>query len=275
MRAIFSHFSLNFSPQHELEPSMMKDGRRRVSFLGAFSSPSHAMTPKGKQVAVEGLRLMAEMRSFQKIFGAENCLMLPAASWEDLIAASKNVSPALIHLSGHCFKEQWVFEGQSREVSCVSGDELGKLFLKMKGLRAVILSGCQSSCLGHAVKKRVGDEVQIICSTTKLNNAFASAFCADFYKKLAEHEIKDSKEDFIIGKAFRETISKYNFGKGTNTLKFGDPSPMMHRDGDDGGRVLDFDHLGNPHPTDSSGNGVYSEHCLRCNPQCGGKFEII
>jgi len=254
---------------------MIKDGRRRVSFLGAFSSPSHAMTLKGKHIAVEGLRLMAEMRSFQKIFGAENCLMLPAASWEDLIASSKNVSPALVHLSGHCLKEQWVFEGQGREVSCVTGDELGKLFLKMKGLQAVILSGCQSSCLAHAVKKRVGDSVRVVCSTTKLNNTFASAFCADFYKRLAVRGIKDSKEDMMMEKAFNETTSKYMIGKETNTVKFGDPAPMMHREGDDGGRVLDFDHLGNPHPTDSSGNPIYSQQCLRCNPQFGGKFEMI
>jgi len=250
---------------------MPQDEKRRLSFLGAFSSPSHAMTPKGKHVAVEGLRLMAEMRSFQKIFGAENCLMLPAASWEDLENASKTVAPALVHLSGHCFKKEWVFEGQSREVRCVSGKELGKLLLKMKGLLVVILSGCKSSHLAREVKSCVGDNVRIVCSPTKLNNEFASAFCANFYKRLA-FGIRDQKEDLMIEKAFKETVAKFKAGK--ENVKFGDPGPMMHCEGD-GGVILDVDHLGNPHPTDSFGNPIYSKICLRCNPQHGGEFEIL
>jgi len=267
-------FSKTRHSQIRKEPNPVwgvRKGKRKVLFLGAFSSPSHATASNGSQIAVEGLRLMSEMRTFQRIFGAENALLLPAASLDDLISASKRVSPTVVHLSGHCYEEKWVFEGESRAVSCVSGDQLGELFLQMEGLKVVVLSGCQSSKLAGAVKKRVGDKAKVIFSTTKLNNTFASSFCGDLYTKLVENA-DDFKNPASVKEIFKTVVEKH---RNSPELKFGDPTPMLHQMGLGGIPIMDVDHLGKPHPVDFAGRPVFSQHCWRCNPPLGGKFEMM
>jgi len=258
-------------PESKTHGVGMREGKRKVLFLGAFSSPSHATASNGSQIEVEGLRLMSEMRTFQKVFGAENALLLPAASWDDLVSASQRVSPTVVHLSGHCFEEKWVFEGESRAVSCVSGDQLGELFLQMTGLKVIVLSGCQSSKLARAIKKRIRGKAKVICSTTKLNNTFASTFCGDLYTKLVENA-DDFKDPASVSEIFETIVHKHRNSDG---LKFGDPTPILHKMGPEGVPIMNVDHLGKPHHVDFAGRPVFSPHCWRCNPPLGGKFEMM
>mmetsp|Transcript_29110 Transcript_29110/g.40513 ORF Transcript_29110/g.40513 Transcript_29110/m.40513 type:complete len:290 (+) Transcript_29110:2-871(+) len=240
--------------------------KKNLKFLGAFSSPSHATMPNGAQIAVEGLRLMSEMRTFQRIFDSENMLMLPAASFDDLRSALMKVAPAVIHLSGHCCDEKWVFEGESRAVNCVSGQDLGAMFSTVRGLKCVVLSGCRSHKMAKAIKTLVPN-LRVLCSETKLNNTFATSFCGRFYEELSE------QKEFDVEKCF----AKARFGiRSACDLKFGDPSKQLHEISKDGMPVLDIDHKGQPHPVDErSGLPVYSKHCKRCNPDLGGTFTLL
>mmetsp|Transcript_20720 Transcript_20720/g.36854 ORF Transcript_20720/g.36854 Transcript_20720/m.36854 type:complete len:595 (+) Transcript_20720:87-1871(+) len=165
---------------------LVKNGRKKVLFLGAFSSPSHAIMADGKEVAVEGLRLMSEIREFQKLFSDRETVMLPAASWSDVVSSLNRLTPEILHLSGHCINDSWVFEGEDRAVSCIGGAAIGRMLAAecSETLRCVVLSGCKSDVIARKIKEKVGKNVRVVCATTKLNNTFAAKFCSSFYKKL-------------------------------------------------------------------------------------------
>mmetsp|Transcript_4270 Transcript_4270/g.6810 ORF Transcript_4270/g.6810 Transcript_4270/m.6810 type:complete len:418 (-) Transcript_4270:175-1428(-) len=247
--------------------SLHGNQKRKVKLLAAFSSPSHA-TVNGTQIAVEGLRLMSEMRSFQKVFPSESIMMLPAAAYEDLVSALNVVDPEILHLSGHCLEGKWVFEGDSREVSCVPGRKLGKLLSTVKTLNCIVLSGCRSIGIGETLRKYVPKRVRIVCSSTKLNNTFASEFCSEFYRQLE----KKNWNAGTIDDCYLNTKSMLSCS--SRELKFGDPSKHLHVVVD-GVPLLDFNHLGEPHEVGPDGVPIYSQSCRRCNPKVGGVFTML
>mmetsp|Transcript_2845 Transcript_2845/g.4315 ORF Transcript_2845/g.4315 Transcript_2845/m.4315 type:complete len:772 (-) Transcript_2845:192-2507(-) len=276
-------------PHTHLQPPHLP--RHRVAFLGAFSSPSFAVTPNGV-TPVEGLRLMREMREFQRVFGPQ-AILLPAASFSDLEVALQTYDPSIIHLSGHCHEDSWIFEGKNRAVSSVTGAEIGRLIRISNarnnanantnyGVHCVVLSGCKSAAVAESIKKQC-PSVLVLAADTKLNNTFATDFCSRFYHKLNHYDKKTlklgihagfntpsvSRRQDLITQVFGDTRREFKEPHRTDGMQFGDPSDAMHRIGPDGKEVLDFDHDGNPHPP------AYSSKCLLCNPNMGGVFKIL
>lgn len=256
--------------------------KQTVCIFG-FSSPSHLTTTDGARLTVPGLRLMSEMRAFQRVMngngrGRCNVIMLPALTWEDFCQHMETSAPRLVHLSGHCHDGHWVFESPDRSARPVPAAELGRVLGRSPGLRCVVLSGCHSVAVGRVVQEAVNSSrrgssvtrVRVLCATTKLDNRFATAFTARFYRALMGGRAPETA--FALAKADSSLQAR---DSPASVLRFGDPAPHLHDIGKGGRPILNCDHKGLPHPTDAQGKPVFSPACRRCAPLYGGEFALL
>ncbi|MUG97312.1 CHASE2 domain-containing protein [Scytonema sp. UIC 10036] len=105
---------------------------------------------------------------------------------EDIQEALQEYQPQIVHFSGHGTQEGWIFEDETGQPKCVSGNVLAGLFeIFANQIECVILNGCYSNIQAEAISQHIK---YVVGMNQAVSDQAAIKFAVGFYKALGARQ---------------------------------------------------------------------------------------